>query len=80
MNVDVELALSTQPGTPATDLAPLITAKKVVVSINPSDLDIVLSGSFVSKIASVFIPFFKSTIIPLVVSNVQDQIKSIVND
>jgi hypothetical protein len=79
MNIDLELALSTQPGTPATDLAPMITVSKVDVNINPDDIDITLSGSLVSKIASIFIPFFKSTIIPLVVNDLEDQVKSIVN-
>jgi len=79
MNIDLELALSTQPGTPATDLAPMITVSKVDVEINPDDIDIKLSGSLVSKIASIFIPFFKSTIIPLIVNDLEDQVKSIVN-
>jgi len=79
MNIDLELALSTQPGTPTTDLAPMITVSKVDVDINPDDIDIKLSGSLVSKIASIFIPFFKSTIIPLIVTDLEDQVKSIVN-
>lgn len=79
MDIDLELALSTQAGTPATDLAPMVTVSKVDVNIDSNDIDIKLSGSLVSKIASVFIPFFKSTIIPMVVKDLEDQVKSIVS-
>lgn len=78
MNADIELGLSTQPGTPATDVAPKITANKVAIDINPDDIDIKLSGSLVSKIASVFIPFFKKTLIPMIVDDLTSQIKTIV--
>jgi hypothetical protein len=78
MNVDLELGISTQPGTPSTDVAPKILADKVAVNINPDDIDIKLSGSLVSKIASVFIPFFKSTLIPMIVDDLTAQIKTIV--
>jgi len=78
MNVDIELGISTQPGTPASDIAPKILADKVAVNINPDDIDIKLSGSLVSKIASVFIPLFKSTLIPLIVDDLTSQIKTIV--
>lgn len=79
MNADIELGLTTQPGTPATDVAPKITADKVAVNINPDDIDIKLSGSLVSKIASVFIPLFKSTLIPMIVDDLTSQIKTIVD-
>ena len=78
MNVDLELGISTQQGTPSTDVAPKILADKVAVNINPDDIDIKLSGSLVSKIASVFIPFFKSTLIPMIVDDLTAQIKTIV--
>ena len=37
--------------------------------MNPDDIDITLSGSLVAKIASVFIPLFKSTLIPMIVND-----------
>lgn len=37
--------------------------------MNPDDIDITLSGSLVAKIASVFIPLFKSTLIPMIVDD-----------
>lgn len=79
MNADIELGLTTQPGTPSTDVAPKITADKVAININPDDIDIKLSGSLVSKIASVFIPLFKSTLIPMIVDDLTSQIKTIVD-
>lgn len=39
------------------------------ININPDDIDITLSGSLVAKIASVFIPLFKSTLIPMIVND-----------
>ena len=70
INMDFEVGLGTQPGTPTTELAPKLTAQKVAVAINPDDVDITLSGSFVAKIAGVFIPLIKSTIIPTIVQQV----------
>lgn len=48
-------------------MAPKLKVQKSDITINPDDIDVTLSGSLVAKIASVFIPLFKSTIIPLVV-------------
>ena len=39
------------------------------INMNPDDIDITLSGSLVAKIASVFIPLFKSTLIPMIVDD-----------
>jgi len=71
INMDFEVGLGTQPGTPSTELAPMLTAKKVDIVINPDDVDITLSGSLVAKIAGVFIPLIKSTIIPTIVDQVK---------
>ena len=79
LNLDAEFDASTQPGTPATDLAPMVTVSKINVDINPDDIDITLSGGLVAKIASVFIPLFKSTLIPLIVSNLEDTVKSTIS-
>ena len=67
MGIDMEIDISEQAGTPSTEMAPKLKVQKSDITINSDDLDISLSGSFVAKIASVFIPMFKSTIIPLVV-------------
>lgn len=72
MGVDIEIDLSTQPSTPSYELAPLLKVNKSIVNINPSDIDVSLSGSFVAKIASVFIPLIKGTIIPSIVTNIED--------
>jgi len=78
MGVDFAIGLSTQPGTPSYDTAPLLKVDKTNVNINPDDIDIKLTGGLVSKIASVFIPFFKSTLIPMIITDMETQIKSIV--
>lgn len=67
MAIDMEIDVSEQAGTPSTQMAPKLKVQKSDITINPDDLDVTLSGSLVAKIASVFIPLFKSTIIPLVV-------------
>jgi len=67
--------LETQPGTPSWETAPKIGVQKTDIQINPDDVDVKLTGGLVAKIASVFIPFVKSTIIPTIVKTVQDGIK-----
>merc|ERR1712166_944320 len=73
MGVDMEIDVSEQKSAQGEN-APKLKVQKSAITINPNDLDISLSGSLVAKIASVFIPMFKSTIIPLVVEQVQAQI------
>lgn len=79
MSIDMEVDVSEQAGTPSTEKAPKLKVQKSAITINPDDLDVTLSGSLVAKIASVFIPLFKSTIIPLVVKQVQAQIGTVVD-
>merc|ERR1712127_659953 len=79
MSIDMEIDVSEQPGTPSTEMAPKLKVQKSAININPDDLDITLSGSLVAKIASAFIPLFKSTIVPLVVKQVQAQIVTVVD-
>lgn len=79
LGVDLEIDVSEQPGTPNTEMAPKLKVQKSDITINPDDIDITLSGSLVAKIASVFIPLFKSTIIPLVVEQVQAQIGTVID-
>ena len=68
MLVDVELGLSTQPGTPGSDLAPKLTVVKTNININPDDVDIQLHGGLVSKIANVLVPLIKSSLLPSIVT------------
>jgi hypothetical protein len=53
------------------DLAPYLKVGALDVSLNNNDIDITLSGSLVSKIASVFIPLIKSSIIPQIIDTVK---------
>jgi hypothetical protein len=54
--------------------------ERVTVNINPDNVNIKLSGSSaVIKIASIFIPLIKSTILPQIVNQMEDQIKTIVS-
>jgi len=79
LNMDLAIGFSTQPGVPATELAPKLEVSNVNVAINPDDIDIKLSGSLVSKIASVFIPLFKKTLIPMIVDDLETQVKDLVD-
>merc|ERR1712166_340205 len=79
MALDMEVDVSEQAGTPSTQMAPKLKVQKSDITINSDDLDITLSGSLVAKIASVFIPLFNSTIIPLVVKQVQAQIVTVID-
>lgn len=79
MAVDMEFGVGTQPGNPTPELAPKLSVIKTDITINPDDVDIKLSGSLIAKIASVFIPLIKSSVIPTIVSDVQTQIKTIVD-
>jgi len=54
----------------------MVTVGKINVDINPDDIDVTLSGGLVAKIASVFIPLFKSTLIPLIVTQLEDTVKT----
>lgn len=80
ISLDMELGLSTQVSNTTGELAPKLAVDKSDITIDPSKVDITLTGSLVAKIASVFIPLFKSTIIPDVVKTVQEQIKEVVDD
>lgn len=57
-------------------MAPKLTVNALDVSLNPDDIDISLSGSLVSKIANVFIPLIKSSIIPSVIDQAKTAIKT----
>lgn len=72
MNCDIEIDASTQASTPSYELAPKLKVNKATISINPDDVDITLSGSLVTKIASVLVPLLKSTVIPSVVNIIED--------
>lgn len=65
MGLNALLDVGTQQGVNQPyDLAPYVKVGALDVSLNPNDIDITLDGSLVSKIASIFIPLIKSTIIP----------------
>lgn len=64
VGVDIEVDLSTQKGQATDDLALKIAIPKVNVNISPNDVEIHLRGGLVSKIAGIFIPFIKRTLVP----------------
>lgn len=65
MGINAVLDVGTQQGTNQPyDLAPGVKVGALDVILNNNDIDITLSGSLVSKIASIFIPLIKSSIIP----------------
>lgn len=78
LTVDAKLDISTQPGTPTSDLAPKLTVEKLNIGINPNDVDITLTGGSVAKIASILIPIIKSTLLPTIVSQIQTTVKTMI--
>jgi hypothetical protein len=76
LGVDIELDLLTQKSTPSWETVPKIGVQKTNIAINPDDVDVKLTGGLVAKIASVFIPMVKSSILPTIVKTVQNGIKT----
>ena len=68
IGIDMELGMSTTTANPAYDTAPVLTALKTGVDINPNDVEITLHGGLVTKIASALIPLIKSSLIPSIVT------------
>lgn len=77
--LNAEIDFSTQTGKPATDLAPKLTAKTIDITMNPDDVDVKLTGGLVAKIAGVFIPLVKSSILPAVVTQLKAQVKTAID-
>jgi hypothetical protein len=67
MGVDMEIDVSKQAATPSTEMGPKLKVQKSDININPDDLDITLTGGLVAKIASVFIPLVKSSVVPAII-------------
>lgn len=78
LGVDFDMGLATQPGTPSTELAPKLNIVKSNITINPADIDVVLSGSLVAKVASLVIPLIKSSVIPAIVTGAEAAVNDIV--
>jgi len=79
INIDFEVDVGTQKANDTDQLAPKLTVSKVTIGINPDDVDIKLTGSgAVVRIASIFIPLIKSTILPEIVTQIESQVKTIV--
>jgi hypothetical protein len=79
IGVDFDIGLETQPGTPSTELAPKLKVVKSIVTIDPADVDVTLSGSLVAKIAGLLVPLIKSSLIPTIVSTVEQTINDTIN-
>jgi len=78
--IDIELDASTQPSTPAYELAPKLDAKKFTISINPDDIDIQLTGGLVAKIANILIPLLKNSVIPEMIQQIETTAVTMIND
>lgn len=77
LSVDLECDISEQAV--GTEKAPYLKMQKSDIIVNPSDVDITLTGGLVSRIASIFIPFLKSTVVPDIISTVEGLINTAVN-
>ena len=71
LDVDLELDFLTQPSTPSWELAPKLAVQKTDITVNPADIDVKLTGGLVAKIASVFIPFVKNSLVPTLIQTVE---------
>jgi len=80
VGADFQIGMGTQPGNPSTELAPMLSLLMDNILINPDKVDITLSGSLVAKIASVFVPLIKNTIIPSIVKEIQSTLTSTFSD
>uniref|UniRef100_A0A7S3MZ80 Uncharacterized protein n=1 Tax=Strombidium inclinatum TaxID=197538 RepID=A0A7S3MZ80_9SPIT len=74
MSIDFEADMSNQASNPAYENAPFITLSKSIVTLKPDDIDVKLSGGLVSKIANVFVPLVKKTIVPGMIKTVEQKI------
>jgi len=74
IGLDLELGFDTQADVNNGELAPKLSVVKNSIKINPDDIDVELSGSLVAKIAGIFIPIIKNSIIPGVVTKIEDAI------
>jgi hypothetical protein len=45
----------------------MLNVVKDQININPNDIDVTLTGSMVAKIAGIFVPLIKNTLIPAAV-------------
>jgi len=75
----VVIDLATQPGTPATSLAPKLTVNKLDINVDPKHVDIKLHGGLVTKIASIVIPLIKNSVIPGVIKQVQETATTLID-
>lgn len=80
LGVDFDISAEQQPGTPSTEMAPKLKVVRANITLDPSDIDITLSGSLVAKVASLIIPIIKSSVIPQVVSGIQSTILDTINN
>jgi len=77
LGIDMEVDLGIQQV--GNEKAPHLTLEKDTINVNPDDVEITLTGGLVSRIASIFIPFLKSTVIPDLITTIRSTIKDIVN-
>jgi len=77
LSVDLECDINTQAV--GAETAPLLKMQKTDIIVNSDDVDITLTGGLVSRIASIFIPFLKSTVVPDIISTVEDLVVTAVD-
>ena len=81
LSIDFEMDFGVQKGNDTDELAPKISIPKVVINVDPKDIDIKLSGGgLVTKIAAILIPLIKGTIIPEVIKQVETAVQGTVTN
>jgi hypothetical protein len=78
--LDTTVDLSTQNvATLGGEMAPFLTCESVALKVDPSNVTIKLTGGAVDKIASSLISLMKSSILPEVITGVQDSLKTAID-
>jgi len=78
--LDTTVDLSTQSvSAMGGEMAPQLACESVALKVDPSNVTIKLTGGAVDKIASTLISLLKSSILPEVITGVQDSLKTVID-
>jgi len=77
--LDTTVDLSTQTVASLGELAPALNCESVDLKVDADNVAITLSGGAVDKIASTLISLLKSSILPEIITTVEDSLKTVIN-
>jgi len=79
MSLATRLDVGTQPSDFSYDVAPKLNVGQMDINLDPKNINVQLTGGFVTKIASVFVPFIKGTLVPQMIAQVKTQATQAIN-